>query len=350
MRVGIFDEFDTYNRNAVDKYNDILSIICKGDELGYDYFATTEAYSAYSWSSSSFPLAIYSKAAAITKQIRFMTGISILPLHHPLQLASELAMADQLTGGRLEVGTGRGHPWEYPKFGLNVQESRERYDEALTHLAKLLQGQEVTAQGRFWSLENAQLSLPSVQQKLPLYVSTLGETSAAKVAQLGLPAIVPSYAGFPVAAMKHLSQVYHANYRGENPAKLIGGFLVYVDVDRKSAYRKAVPAVERVWGTFLDLYNTLPESWYEENYKDYIQASKGWAMAKDPDFVANAFPQFPVIIGDPSEVREKMLQLVEEIKPSELILMVSFGQLPMEDVHRSMDLFAATVLPELKGK
>ena len=111
MKVGLFTEFSYPGKSEQQTYVEVLEQIALADELGFDFFSTTESYGKDLFSCSPFPLGLYVAAAQRARRIRFLTGIISAPLHHPAILASEIAAADLLTEGRIMVGIGRGHPW-----------------------------------------------------------------------------------------------------------------------------------------------------------------------------------------------------------------------------------------------
>src|ERR1051325_9192472 len=107
LKIGLFNEFSPSWKYEGETYVDVLEQIALADELGYDFFSTTESYGKDLFSCSSFPLGLFVAAAQRARRIRFLTGIISAPLHHPAILASEIAAADLLTGGRIMVGIGR---------------------------------------------------------------------------------------------------------------------------------------------------------------------------------------------------------------------------------------------------
>src|SRR5512146_761129 len=118
MKIGLFTEFSYPDKSEQQTYAEVLEQIALADEQGYDFFSTTESYGRDLFSCSPFPLGLYVAAAQRTKRIRFLTGIVSAPAHHPAVLASEVAAADLLTGGRIMLGIGRGHPWVLNRLGL----------------------------------------------------------------------------------------------------------------------------------------------------------------------------------------------------------------------------------------
>ena len=109
-------------------YELILGQVELLERLGYDSVWFSEHHcSGYSFG---HPAVIASAAAMRTSRIRLGTGVSLVALHHPMQLAEEYAMVDNLSGGRLEFGVGRGFLMqEYHHFGIPIDESHGRYRE-----------------------------------------------------------------------------------------------------------------------------------------------------------------------------------------------------------------------------
>ena len=127
MKIGLFTEFSYPGKSEQQTYAEVLEQIAVADELGYDFFSLTESYGKDLFSCSPFPLGLYVAAAQRAQRIRFLTGISSMPVHHPAMLASEVAAADLLTGGRIMLGIGRGHPWVINRLGVNPAESTARF-------------------------------------------------------------------------------------------------------------------------------------------------------------------------------------------------------------------------------
>ena len=114
-------------------------------------------------------------AAARTSRIRLGTGVSLVPLHHPLRLAEEYAMVDVLSGGRLEYGIGRGFlKTAYDLFGVDTEESMRRYQEGAEVIlaAWNAAGRPFDVDGEHWPLRGAECFPPPLQQPHPpIYAS-----------------------------------------------------------------------------------------------------------------------------------------------------------------------------------
>src|SRR5256712_11868076 len=153
MKFGIFPLLQSPDmRPSQETYDNALAQGVLADQLGFDYIVGAEHHS----SSSGFlpsPLLLTPTLAERTRQIRFSTAVVVLPLRNPIQLAEEIAMLDIVTRGRVEVGFGTGYQeYEFQRFGVNLAENRAMFEESLELITKLLSGESVTHQGRYWNL------------------------------------------------------------------------------------------------------------------------------------------------------------------------------------------------------
>ncbi|HEY7538858.1 MAG TPA: LLM class flavin-dependent oxidoreductase, partial [Methylomirabilota bacterium] len=108
-------------------------------------------FSTYGYLSRPAQLATY--IAAKTTRIRVGTAVIVVPLHHPLVIAEEIATLDLLSGGRLDVGLGRGYqPYEFERFGLELESGRARWEESIDILLKAFAGQPFTYDGKLFKI------------------------------------------------------------------------------------------------------------------------------------------------------------------------------------------------------
>jgi alkanesulfonate monooxygenase SsuD/methylene tetrahydromethanopterin reductase-like flavin-dependent oxidoreductase (luciferase family) len=124
MQFGLFYEApEDPRRTHSERLAEMLDLIVYGESLGFDVAWLAEIHFGGPFSLLSAPLMVVPAIAARTQRIRIGTAVSLLPLHHPLSLAEHVAMADLLSGGRLEFGVGRGSiPTQFHGFGVPVAE------------------------------------------------------------------------------------------------------------------------------------------------------------------------------------------------------------------------------------
>ncbi len=161
------------------------------EELGFcsSWFAEHH-FSRYGIGSSS--LVLISNIAARTKTIRLGTAVLVPPLHHPVQLAEDTATLDQVSGGRLDVGFGRGTAgYEYTGYNVNREESQERFQEVIDMVQGLWTTPDYTCAGRYFSINRANLTPPPAQQPHPpIYIAaTRTPATLEYVASTGHPLI-----------------------------------------------------------------------------------------------------------------------------------------------------------------
>lgn len=142
------------------------------EELGFvSAWLAEHHFTRYSMVPSSLILATH--IAAHTRKIRVGTAVLVSPLHNPLRLAEDAAMLDLTSGGRLDVGFGRGSGgYEYAGYGLDPAESAERFQDSI----KIVQGLWTTPgfsyESRFNQLRDINLSPPPLQKPHPpIYIA-----------------------------------------------------------------------------------------------------------------------------------------------------------------------------------
>lgn len=171
MRFDLFHElalpaYDTRSETAL--YADVLDELALADQLGYGCAWLVEHHFMRAYSHVSKPEILLGAAAARTRRIRLGHAIIPLPLHHPLHVAERVATLDVLSGGRLEVGIGRGFsPLEYAVFSGDMAESRALVDEGLAVLRASFRPGSMTHRGRHYAFEDLDLVPRAVQQPHP---------------------------------------------------------------------------------------------------------------------------------------------------------------------------------------
>jgi probable F420-dependent oxidoreductase len=114
------------------------------------------------------PITTLSYAAAVTESLRLGTAVVVMTLRQPVQLATELATLDQLSGGRLIVGVGLGDRTDYyPAFGIAASHRVARFMESLELVGRLWTEGSVTFTGRFWRAEGLTGQPRPLQQPHP---------------------------------------------------------------------------------------------------------------------------------------------------------------------------------------
>tara|TARA_A100001037_G_scaffold300597_1_gene328452 strand:- start:767 stop:1570 length:804 start_codon:yes stop_codon:yes gene_type:complete len=123
--------------------------------------------------------------ASVTSRVRFGTDICLLPFNHPVRLAEDLAVLDNLTGGRVELGVGMGYaPHEFKGFGIPTSRRVSLMDEGIEVLQRCFSGERFSYSGKRYTLENIRIRPGYVQPGgPPLWVAAMSEAGAARAAR-----------------------------------------------------------------------------------------------------------------------------------------------------------------------
>jgi alkanesulfonate monooxygenase SsuD/methylene tetrahydromethanopterin reductase-like flavin-dependent oxidoreductase (luciferase family) len=114
------------------------------------------------------PLMLAAAIGQRTRRIRIGTAVIVLPLHNPLRVAEDIAEADQLTGGRLEIGLGRGYAaYEFTPLGLDLHDSAAAMDAGLDVLERLWAGPDVSNEDGLWPFPAITVTPQPVQRPRP---------------------------------------------------------------------------------------------------------------------------------------------------------------------------------------
>ena len=133
MQFGVFYQIPcSEGQTPADRYADVMAQVQLADQLGYDMAWLAELHFARSFSVMPAPLLMASALSQTTQRIMLGTAVNLLPLHHPLRIAEEVATLDVLSGGRAVFGIGRGsNPNHYRGYGIPIEERNDRFVEGL---------------------------------------------------------------------------------------------------------------------------------------------------------------------------------------------------------------------------
>ncbi len=180
------------------------------------------------------PAVYLAGVAQRTKQLRFGPLVYTLPLYHPLRLTEEICMLDQMSGGRMQVGIGRGiSPLETKGFGIDPAERVARYEDTRQVMMQGLTQKAVNFKGKFFSFDNVPMELEPFQKPHPpIWIGAATAESAARAARNGHNFVSLSTS----AETRELTDSYRAAWKeaqGDKPLpKLgLGRFIVVADTD-----------------------------------------------------------------------------------------------------------------------
>ncbi|WP_214322365.1 LLM class flavin-dependent oxidoreductase [Nonomuraea sediminis] len=341
-----FSTFHLFHRSDGQSFKEVydyhLELIELAEELGFDGVRLAEHhFRDYGVVPNLFTLLAH--AAARTSRIRLGTGIVVLPLHNPVHVAEEAAMVDLLSGGRLDLGIGRGYQsFEFEGFGIDLAEARDRFNEALEVILGLWTQDVFQHEGKFYKT-GAEVSLvprPLQDPHPPLHVAAVSPETVTMYAERGLPILADPAATF----RKVVNAAKTWNELSPKPGELVVARTVYVAPTLEQA-REDLARFEAMFDRsriFNDKSSPIdPKTGRAAQGFEYYQDRylKGGSVSAD-----FRWEQLEVI-GDPERVIEQISLLRDAGFANLLCDFGSTRPLPLEEMKRVMRFFAREVMP-----
>jgi alkanesulfonate monooxygenase SsuD/methylene tetrahydromethanopterin reductase-like flavin-dependent oxidoreductase (luciferase family) len=334
------DEIDaeTYFENA-------LTLVELAEPFGYTHARIVEHYFTPYGGYSPNPMLFLAAVSQRTREMRVITGAVLPVFNHPLKLAGEIGMLDAISHGRLEVGFARAFlPHEFARFGVSLDESRDRFDEGVTIIKRLLSEENVAFEGRFHQFPaTTSLPRPTQQPHPPLWVAALNtEASFEYAGRNGF-----SIMAIPIlhAELRRLIGVYRDAWRAAGhpgDGRVMIAFHMFAHEDADEAVRVARGPLNRYLRSLADAAGDWTTG---TSSKDYPGYDKMIAKLRDDSF-ENQVAVGSAWVGTPEQIRAQIARYVDLVGPFEIAsLQVNFGTIPFADAKRSIELFAREVMP-----
>jgi alkanesulfonate monooxygenase SsuD/methylene tetrahydromethanopterin reductase-like flavin-dependent oxidoreductase (luciferase family) len=311
-------------------YQEGLEQMAAAETLGFHTLWLTEHhFSAYGGSPDPMLMAI--AAAHRTKTVRIGIGVSVLPFHHPLQLAEQGAMVDVLSGGRLEFGVGRGSQrYEYERFGVPMDDKGARFEEAMEVIRKAWTEEAFGYEGTYFRFPETTV-YPRVLQRPhpPMWVASTTPPTLQYAVQHRYPVMGSALLTLPRA------KEYFAQYQsllaeaGRDPASAVFALSrrIYISEDTREVRQAAERCVafHYTWAKQMGIAKFGPHG--DLTFDELFDSS--------------------YIFGTPEECLAALSEL-RAVGIEEVICNMNFaGVLDHRQVLDSMQLFAAKVMPQL---
>ncbi|HVA14054.1 MAG TPA: LLM class flavin-dependent oxidoreductase [Stellaceae bacterium] len=340
MKVGIFDHLDRGETPLPQFYEERLQLIEAADAAGIDSYHLAEHH----WNPvgmAPLPGVFLGAAAARTTRIRLGPLAYALAFHNPLILAEEVAMLDQLSNGRFELGVGRGiSPWELSMFGITMNETRDLFREAMDVMIQYFTSDRVTHRGARWQYYDVPVELKPVQKPFPplWYGSSSGATRD-YIASLGA-AMNAGWA--PAARIKQAVGLYREAWERNQDAPLRQG-------------RPAEPALGLVRMVVIADSDAEAEALAQPAYERWYQSLEHQAhsFGFTALFLTGSYEIARrrvgcVIAGSPNTVRAELARDIAAAGVNYPLLQLAFGNLSHAQSLKTLELFTKEILPAIR--
>ncbi|MET3528629.1 LLM class flavin-dependent oxidoreductase [Phenylobacterium koreense] len=315
-----------------------LELVQWMDQLGYEEAWIGEHHSA-AYELIASPEIFIAAAAERTKHIRLGTGVSSLPYHHPMMLADRINQLDHMTRGRVMFGVGPGAlSSDAFMMGIPVAKQRDRMDEALDVLVRLMRGEEVSYECEWFSLVNARLQMapysrPSVEMAVANQVSPTGARAAGKHG-LGLLSLgATTSAGFnSLAANWGIAEglaAENGQTMDRSRWRLVGQ--MHIAETKDKAIEQIRFGLEKWIYYFREIANLpmVPDDFKGDPVEAYLALGQA-------------------VVGTPDEAIARIEQLREESGGFGCFLLMAHNWARWEDTKRSYEMIARYVIPHFQ--
>lgn len=338
MELGIYSFGDTQRdedgalRSTSEAITNLLEAIKFADTTSLDYFGVGEHHTLEMPASS--PATVLAAAAAATSHITLGSSVSVLSTDDPVRVFQQFAIADAISGGRVEITAGRGSSTEsFPLFGYSLDDYNELYAEKLDLLLKINANERVTWQGKHRPALHDALVVPRpVHGTLPIWLATGGTpNSSARAAVLGLPvayAIIGGYAkNFAPLADLYRKVARNAGHpEGQIKVSVASiGFIAENDQDARDFY----------WEHWIRAMAPHSEI-------------RGFSPPRRDDFEVQARSEGALFIGSPEEIARRIVALHGHLGHMRQFFQMDLGSLPHKEYLKSIELLATEVAPRVR--
>ena len=352
MHVGYSANFQNPDdaRPDRDVWADELRLIEEIEGLGFESLWTVEHHFT-DYIVCPDPVQFLTYWAGRTERILLGTGVIVLPWHDPMRIAEQITVLDNLSGGRMILGLGRGIARvEYEGFRVDMNTSREKLVEYSQMILDGLERGYMEHDGQFVQQPRRDIRpRPEHSFKGRVYAAAVSPESMPIMAKLGIGLLVIPQKPWHIVEQDFV--VYNDIYEKENnepaPPPLSGGSCI-VDESADRAEEMAHRYISAYYASIMKHYEFGDDphagvKGYEfyTNITKYI--NKHGSDSATTDFV-NLMP-----FGTPEQVLEKFEVIKNTINAAGFMPGFSFGGMPYTDVENSVRLFAEKVLPEMKS-
>jgi alkanesulfonate monooxygenase SsuD/methylene tetrahydromethanopterin reductase-like flavin-dependent oxidoreductase (luciferase family) len=344
-----FPDVGPEEKPAAAYFDEALRLVDLVDEHGYGHIRIIEHYFHRYGGYSPNPIVFLSAAAQRTKKARLITGAVLPVFNNPLKLAGEIGMLDAISGGRLEVGFARAFlPHEFARFGISLDESKARFAEGMEQVRRLLEEENISAEGRFHRFgPTTSLPRPTQRPRPPFWIAALATPdSFAGAGKAGHSIMAIPMAG---GMMAELIGLYREAWRSAgHPGKgrVMLAFHMLCHESRAEAEAIAKAPLDRYLRSLVDAasdwtggvlssadypgYDKIIAALRAETFESQVEKGAAWVGA--PADIAEQIGEYQRITGGFESAS----------------LQVNFNTIPYEAAAASVRLFGREVMPTFR--
>jgi alkanesulfonate monooxygenase SsuD/methylene tetrahydromethanopterin reductase-like flavin-dependent oxidoreductase (luciferase family) len=305
-------------------------------------------------------------AAQRTKKLKFLMLGNLVPLHNPLRIAEELAMADTLSRGRILSGFARGVPREYNVYSVPMAESRARFEEAVDIILKAWTEPKFSYEGKFWSYKDIAIwPRPYQQPHPPVWVPFTGSKETIEWAgKYNFSAVIPDHhRGLTQDIVGYFAKELKSNGHTISPEQICFFTDAYVAKDRAEAIKEYSPFylyfVHTLWhhGSLEKASQAKGTGYLSSSSYDYIKPENRVGAGVDREGmmkttladIERKIDSGELSWGSPKEVADNLIEGAERMGSNNLLINMNVGAMSHEVFLEQIRRFGKDVLPRLQA-
>jgi len=345
VKFGLFDHVDrSEDRSLARQFDERLDYVAAADAAGFYCYHVAEHH-ATPLNMVPSPSVFLAAVARATRRLRFGPLVYLLPLYTPFRLIEEICMLDHLSGGRLDVGVGRGvSPFELNYAKVDPETSREVFIDAFDAIMHGLTHDRLSYAGKHFSYTNVPMELRPLQKPYPpIWYASSNEVGSRWAGERGT--------NFCTLGAVERARDDIRVFR-ETLAKRPGGPAVpnpdfsggcAVGIMRHAVIADSVEEARRI---ALPAY----EYWFQSLTKlERINMGAPRVSRSMQNSVDEAIEKGSALIGTPDMVRAGIERQAQELGLNYMMFSFFFGSMALKDALRSLELFGREVMPKLQA-
>jgi len=324
-------------QSSEDMYTRAIDHAQSAEALGFrNVWLAEHHFSTYGYVGRPVQLATY--LAAKTTRIRVGTAVIVVPLHHPLIIAEDIAALDVLASGRVDIGLGRGYQYyEFERLGLELDSARARWDESIDIILKALEGKPFSYAGELFKIpETTVFPQPIQKPHPPIWITAQSPESVEATVRRGFNLLTGGF-GVPVERMAEFRQRFDRLLAEVNPrcTPEVGVQRAVYVTDNLADARDAAEHARWNMRVTLSL----------RNHYERVDSGHAIAVPMPSEPSTDELLERFVVIGTPEMVIRQIGRIRASVGISHFNCSFWFGDLDQTRVQKSMELFARDVMP-----
>ncbi len=292
------------------------------------------------------PVSFAAALAAATQRIRIGFAVAQMSLHHPIRIAEQLSLIDNVSKGRLLVGMGRGtafNIYDYMGYGIDHTEAQARFDEAETIMRGAWSGENFIHHGRFWNLHLPMLRPRPFTRPHPVLIrAASGEASLIDLGRQGRPFLMNVQSN--TETERRVALWKRAAREGGHEAAIAA------NLDQSWIWRNVFVAETDAGAERVGPPAFLAMQQHRAAMRERVFAAQGVAMPGHGGHApaARTVAGHALLCGSPATVAERLAEIAK-IGVGGVILQFRLGPMPHEVAASSLTLFMQRVMPAIKA-